>query len=94
MIDAAEAALIGIVERVEAAGALADETTKLARTIAQGPPLAIAGIKRALAASRTNTLRAQVELESEHQIEAFRSRDAAEGMEAFFEKRAAKFEGK
>lgn len=94
MIDAAEAASIGMVERVVAADALMEETTKLARAIAQGPPLAIAGIKRALAASRTNTLRAQVELESEHQIEAFRSRDAAEGMAAFFEKRAAKFEGK
>jgi 2-(1,2-epoxy-1,2-dihydrophenyl)acetyl-CoA isomerase len=94
MIDASEAFAIGMVERVVAADALADETTKLARTIAQGPPLAIAGIKRALAASRTNGLRAQVELESEHQIEAFRSRDAAEGMAAFFEKRAAKFEGK
>ena len=94
MIDASEAASIGIVERVVATDALGDETTKLARTIAQGPPLAIAGIKRALAASRTNALRAQVELESEHQIEAFRSRDAAEGMAAFFEKRAAKFEGR
>jgi 2-(1,2-epoxy-1,2-dihydrophenyl)acetyl-CoA isomerase len=94
MIDAAEAFAIGIVERVVAADALADETAKLAQAIAQGPPLAIAGIKRALAVSRTNTLRAQVELESEHQIEAFRSRDAAEGMAAFFEKRAAKFEGK
>ncbi len=94
MVDAAEAFAIGIVERVVAADALADETTKLARAIAQGPPLAIAGIKRALAAPRKNTLRAQVELESEHQIEAFRSRDAAEGMAAFFEKRAAKFEGK
>jgi len=94
MVDAAEAFTIGMVERVVAADALTDETTKLARAIAQGPPLAIAGIKRALAASRTNTLRAQVELESEHQIEAFRSRDAAEGMAAFFEKRAAKFEGR
>jgi len=94
MVDAAEALAIGMVERVVAADALTDETTKLAQAIAHGPPLAIAGIKRALAASRTNTLRAQVELESEHQIEAFRSRDAAEGMAAFFEKRAAKFEGK
>jgi 2-(1,2-epoxy-1,2-dihydrophenyl)acetyl-CoA isomerase len=94
MVDAAEAFAIGIVERVVAADALADETTKLAQAIAQGPPLAITGIKRALAASRTNTLRAQVELESEHQIEAFRSHDAAEGMAAFFGKRAAKFEGR
>ncbi|MEA2237175.1 MAG: hypothetical protein QOC81_1899 [Thermoanaerobaculia bacterium] len=93
MVDATEALAIGMVDRVVPAGALADETASLARAIAQGPPLAIAGIKRALAASRTNALRAQVDLESEHQLEAFRSRDATEGMAAFFEKRAAKFEG-
>src|SRR5258708_5549062 len=82
MVDAAEAFAIGIVERVVAADALADETTKLARAIAQGPPLAIAGIKRALAASRTNTLRAPAELEREPQVDAVRSHDAAEGTAA------------
>jgi 2-(1,2-epoxy-1,2-dihydrophenyl)acetyl-CoA isomerase len=70
------------------------QTTNLARAIAQGPPLAIADIKRALSASRTNTLRAQADLESEHQVRAFLSRDAGEGMAAFFEKRTPKFEGK
>ncbi|MEA2164616.1 MAG: 2-(1,2-epoxy,2-dihydrophenyl)acetyl-CoA isomerase [Thermoanaerobaculia bacterium] len=94
MVDAAEALAIGLVDRVVAAEALADETTKLARAIAQGPPLAIAGIKRALAASRTNPLRAQLDLEGEHQTESFRSRDAGEGMAAFFEKRPPKFEGR
>jgi 2-(1,2-epoxy-1,2-dihydrophenyl)acetyl-CoA isomerase len=94
MVDAAEALAIGMVDRVVAAEALTDETTKLARAIALGPPLAIAGIKRALAASRTNTLHEQADLEAEHQAEAFLSRDAAEGLAALFEKRPPKFEGK
>src|SRR5260221_944701 len=67
MIDAAEALSIGMVDRVVTAADLASQTTTLAHAIAQGPPLAIADIKLALAASRTNTLRAQVDLESEHQ---------------------------
>jgi 2-(1,2-epoxy-1,2-dihydrophenyl)acetyl-CoA isomerase len=94
MVDAAEALAIGMVDRVVASADLAEQTSALARTIAQGPPQAIADIKRVLAASRTNSMPAQVELESEHQVRAFLSRDAAEGMAAFFEKRAAKFEGR
>jgi 2-(1,2-epoxy-1,2-dihydrophenyl)acetyl-CoA isomerase len=93
MVDAAEALAIGMVDRVVPAADLAAQTATLASIIAQGPPLAIAGIKRALAASRTNTLRAQVDLENEHQSAAFLSRDAGEGMAAFFEKRPATFEG-
>jgi 2-(1,2-epoxy-1,2-dihydrophenyl)acetyl-CoA isomerase len=94
MVDAAEALSIGMVDRVVPLSELPLQTTTLARAIAEGPPIAIADIKRALAASRTNTLRAQVDLESEHQLRAFRSNDAAEGLSALFEKRAARFEGK
>jgi 2-(1,2-epoxy-1,2-dihydrophenyl)acetyl-CoA isomerase len=93
MVDAAEALAIGMVDRVVPLTDLLEQTTALARAIAQGPPQAIADIKRALAASRTNSLSAQVELESEHQVRAFLSRDAGEGMAAFFEKRTAEFEG-
>jgi len=94
MVDAAEALSIGMVDRVVPLSELPSQTASLARAIADGPPLAIADIKRALTASRTNTLRAQADLESEHQLRAFLSSDAAEGMAAFFEKRAARFEGK
>ena len=94
MVDAAEALAIGMVDRVVPAAALPEQTLTLARAIAQGPPQAIADIKRALAASRTNALPAQVELESEHQVRAFLSRDAGEGMAAFFEKRTPRFEGR
>jgi len=93
MVDAAEALAIGMVDRVVPLSVLPAQTSALAHAIAQGPPLAIADIKRALAASRVNTLRSQIELESAHQVRAFQSRDAAEGMAAFFEKRAPKFEG-
>jgi 2-(1,2-epoxy-1,2-dihydrophenyl)acetyl-CoA isomerase len=93
MVDAAEALSIGMVDRVVPAADLPAQTATLARAIAQGPPIAIADIKQALAASRTNSLRAQAGLESEHQVRAFLSRDAGEGMAAFFEKRPAKFEG-
>lgn len=93
MVDAAEALRIGMLDRVVAAEALAEETAKLARTIAAAPPIAVRGIKRALAESERNDLRAQVELESEHQVRCFLSHDAAEGMAAFFEKRGPTFRG-
>src|SRR6185503_11204300 len=46
-IDAAEALEIGIVDRVVAAASFADEVAALARTFADAPPVAAAGIKRA-----------------------------------------------
>ena len=94
MVDAAEALAIGMVDRVVPLADLPENTLTLARAIAQGPPQAIADIKRALAASLANSLSAQVELESEHQVRAFLSRDAGEGMAAFFEKRTPRFDGR
>lgn len=93
MVDADEALRIGMVNRVVPGEELVAETEKLASAIAAGPPLAIAGIKRAMQSTERNNLRSQVNLESQHQLDCFRSRDSAEGMAAFFEKRAAKFEG-
>jgi len=94
MVDANEALAIGMLDRVVPLADLPEQTLTLARAIAAGPPQAIANIKRALSASRTNSLLAQVELESEHQVRAFLSHDAGEGMAAFFEKRPPKFEGR
>ena len=93
MVDANEALSIGLVDRVVPSSELAAETETLAQAIASGPPIAIAGIKRALRASERNDLRVQIDLESENQLAAFRSKDAAEGMAAFFEKRNARFNG-
>lgn len=92
MVDAAEALAIGMVDRVVPAADLTAETEALARAIAAGAPIAIEGIKRALAASRTNTLREQIDLESEIQLRAFASAEAAERIAAFLDKRKTKIE--
>lgn len=91
MVEAAEALAIGMIDRI--AADLAAETERLAAAIAAAPPIAIAGIKRALAATDRNDLQSQIALESEHQLRCFQSKDAAEGMSAFFEKRGAIFSG-
>ena len=93
IVDAQEALAIGMVDRVVPAAELMNEVSAFANMLAAAPPIAIAGIKRALAAEEQNDLRAQLELEAEHQTRAFESRDAAEGMSAFFEKRQARFSG-
>ncbi len=93
MVDANEALRIGLIERIVPAAELAAETETLAQAIASGPPLAIAGIKRALSQAEVNDLKTQIDLESEHQLRAFTSNDAAEGMNAFFEKRTPMFRG-
>lgn len=93
MIDAAEALAIGLVDRVVAADDLESATQQLANAFASAPPIPLAGIKRALIASESNDLGAQVDLETENQLQAFASSDAAEGMAAFFEKRAPAFRG-
>jgi 2-(1,2-epoxy-1,2-dihydrophenyl)acetyl-CoA isomerase len=85
MVEAAEAFTLGMVNRV-VADALAEAQT-FAHTLAAAPPLAIAGIKRALALSETNELRAQLELEAEHQVECFLSAEAIQRIAAFATKR-------
>jgi 2-(1,2-epoxy-1,2-dihydrophenyl)acetyl-CoA isomerase len=84
MIDAAEALEIGMIDRI--ATDLADETHTLATAIAAAPPAVLADIKRALARSASNDLRAQLRLERENQLRAFASAEAAERIAAFLEK--------
>ena len=91
IVDGDEALRIGLADRVVPAASLVDETRKLAQAIASGPPLVIAAIKRALSDSERNALNAQIDLENENQMKAFQSKEAAEGMAAFFEKRPPRF---
>lgn len=94
LVEADEALRIGLVDRVVEPDTLLQVANELAKSIAAAPPIAVRGIKRAVYESEKNELAAQVDLESAHQLEAFRSSDAAEGMRAFFEKRAPKFDGR
>ena len=84
MVDASEAMAIGMVDRVTAD--LASETQKLARTLAEAPAAVLADIKRAL--NTTEDLRTQLEVEAANQLRAFQSRESADRINAFFEKRS------
>ncbi|HKV23710.1 MAG TPA: enoyl-CoA hydratase-related protein [Candidatus Acidoferrum sp.] len=94
MVDAQTALRLGIVNHVVPAAELEAEVRKLAQKIAQGPPIAIRAAKRILFGSEEKALAAALEREVERQMECFHSQDCSEGIRAFFEKRAPKFEGK
>jgi len=62
--------------------------------LAQGPTAAYRNLKRAIRDSWENGLDAQLDLEAKLQGDCGNSRDFKEGVVAFQEKRAAKFEGR
>ncbi len=65
-----------------------------AETLAKGPTEAFRRMREALRASASATWEEQLETEARLQAESGRSRDFLEGVVAFREKRAAKFEGR
>lgn len=93
-IDAAEALKLGIVNAVTSPEELMNETYKLAKKIAAGPPIAIQLSKRALYHNEEVDLRAALEFESFAQNVTKETEDVKEGVKAFMEKRAPVFRGK
>ena len=73
---------------------LMEEARALARKMAAGPTKAYALTKRALYAAADNSFEQQLALEAELQREAGKSEDFREGVNAFLEKRPAKFTGR
>jgi 2-(1,2-epoxy-1,2-dihydrophenyl)acetyl-CoA isomerase len=71
-----------------------DEAMALARHLATQPTKGLGLIKRALLASATNSLDAQLDLERDLQREAGRTDDYREGVSAFMEKRQPTFKGR
>ncbi|NEX59466.1 enoyl-CoA hydratase/isomerase family protein [Noviherbaspirillum galbum] len=91
--DAAEALRLGIVNRVVPAASLQEETQRLARRLADGPPLALARLKRLIRDSLGRDLQGQLDAEAESFAACAATRDFGEGVNAFFEKRPARYVG-
>lgn len=94
MIDAQTALRLGIVNRVVPFAQLEMEARSMAQKIAQGPPIAIRSVKKILFGSQKQALIDALDREVELQMKCFHSEDCSEGIRAFFEKRAPKFQGK
>jgi 2-(1,2-epoxy-1,2-dihydrophenyl)acetyl-CoA isomerase len=93
-VSAEEAERMGIVFKVFDDSTFVGDMRELAHRLAEGPGLAHRLMKTAVAASLSNDLAAQLALEAELQAEAGFSRDFAEGVAAFREKRPPRFEGR
>ncbi len=93
-VDAAEALRIGLVTRVWEARTFQAELANFARGLARGATLAFALTKQALERASQPSLDDFLELEARLQERAGRSRDYAEGVRAFLDKRQPDFEGR
>jgi 2-(1,2-epoxy-1,2-dihydrophenyl)acetyl-CoA isomerase len=93
-LSAEQAAAWGLIWRVVDDEQLMDEAMALVRHLATQPTRGLGLIKRALLASTTNSLDAQLDLERDLQREAGRTEDYREGATAFLAKRPATFKGR
>ena len=90
-IAAEQAQAIGMIYRAVDDEDLMGEAHTVAERLAAGPTHALGLMKRALAASPTNALDAQLDLERDLQREAGAGDDYMEGVRAFLDKRPANF---
>lgn len=90
-VDAAEALRIGIAERVVAEADLERDVADLAALIAEQPPLAVRGVKRAVDAASTMPVREGLMVEAEAQAVCLRSDDMREAITAFVEQRPPRY---
>ncbi|MCG3136704.1 MAG: 1,2-epoxyphenylacetyl-CoA isomerase [Phycisphaerae bacterium] len=93
-MTADEALRLGLVNRVYPLDTLLEETMKWARQLANLPTRAIGLTKRLLNQSLDQPLEAQLEAEAFLQETAGQTADHLEGVQAFLEKRPAKFQGR
>ena len=92
-MDANEAERAGLVSRIVAADKLVDEAVATAAKIAEKALLAVISTKEAVNRAYETTLAEGLLFERRSFHALFATEDRSEGMEAFIEKRSAKFKG-
>lgn len=94
LVNASSALDLGLVNKVFDDDQLEAAVYALASTLAAGPPLALAAVKRNLNLSLECSLEQMLAMETAGQSLAILSEDGREGMAAFVEKRMPVFKGK
>jgi 2-(1,2-epoxy-1,2-dihydrophenyl)acetyl-CoA isomerase len=93
VVDAKTALEMGMITRVVPDAELMPEARQLATKLSRGPTAALGRVKELLEASAIRDYPAQLDLEREAQIQSGLTKDAAEGIAAFIEKRPPNFTG-
>ncbi len=93
-IPAAECLALGLVNRLAREGDTLDEAKALARLIAKRPPVATRLIIQAADDGLNTDIDRGLEAETRAFLEVLRTEDAAEGIQAFFQKREPAFKGR
>jgi len=94
LIDAAEAAEIGLVDEVYGDGEFDDRVYELAGMMAEKSPVALESAKKAVKAGSRMDLEAGIEYEAELFAQLFATEDKDEGIDAFLEDREPEWEGR
>lgn len=92
-LPAADALAAGLITHVAPDDAFRDLVATLARRLAAGPPIALAGIKKAVNAATLPHLEAALDREHSGQRALFTTSDFTEGLDAFSERRRPVFRG-
>lgn len=93
-IPAEEALSIGLVHQLSEEGKTLDDAKDFARKLAERAPLSTFAIIQCVAHGMDKPIEEGLKVEKENFLKVVTSSDAAEGIQAFFQKRKANFQGK
>jgi len=93
ILDGAEAERIGLANRAVDAEAVVTVALEMARSMTLSAPIAVRGVKRALARSLDSDLAGQLDFEADQQARCSETADLGEGLAAARSKRPPRFRG-